>query len=207
MKRRLTRLAAVGIALGLVSAAGTAPASAKTVTKTATFNQCVNASSPIFDHTTATASAFVNVPKNGKKVQQGTVTAFNVAGTFITHTYTGDLELVLVSPGGKVVALAADRGSSDNGYGSGSPSCTGPLVQFSDAFGTPIADVSTTSDDPITGQFKPEQPLSGFVGGPARGFWTLVVTDCCDDDIGILNAFSLNFTYSYKKPAKKKGGK
>jgi subtilisin-like proprotein convertase family protein len=205
MKRRLTRLGLLGLAVGLASAAAASPAAAKTVTKTATFNQCVNANSGIVDNSTAFASVFVNVPKNGKKVQSGTVRGVNSAAVRITHTYSGDLDLVLVSPAGKVAALAINRGQDDDGYGTGSASCAGSLVQFSDAFGTPIADVSK-SGDPITGAFKPDQLLSTFVGGPARGFWTLAVADCCSQDVGSVNAFSLSLTYSYKKPAKKKKG-
>jgi len=205
MKRRLKRLGLLALAVGLVSAAAASSAAAKTVTKTATFNQCVDANSGILDNSTAYASVFVNVPKNGKKIQSGTVRTVNSAAVRITHTYSGDLDLVLVSPAGQVAALATERGQGDDGYGIGATGCTGSLVQFSDAFATPIADVSN-SGDPITGAFKPEQPLSTFVGGPARGFWTLAVADCCGDDVGALNAFSLSFTYSYKKPAKKKKG-
>ena len=207
MRRGLTRVGKVALAIGLVCAAAASTASAKAVTKAQTFDQCVSVNSQIADHGTTSESVFVNVPKNGKKPQPGTVTGFSIVGTRITHTFAGDLTLTLVSPAGKAAALAIQRGDGEeDGYGSGAASCTGSLLQFGDSFGAPIASAIGTGDDPLTGQFRPEQPLSSLVGGPVRGFWTLVVEDCCTDDVGSLNAFSLSFTYSFKKPARKKKG-
>jgi subtilisin-like proprotein convertase family protein len=203
-------LACAGVAaLGMV--AGASPAAAKTKTKTATFSQCVSGAAPIVDRLANSLSVNVPVPKNGKKVQSGTVTGFQSAAVRITHTYTGDLDLVLVSPGGVAVPLVVERGGSSEGYGSGAPDCTGGLVAFSDAFSLPASEIeNNNTDNPVTGQYKPELPLSAFVGGPARGLWTLAVHDAEDADTGSINALSLQFTYSYKAPAKKKkkkGGK
>ncbi len=211
VRKRSARLALVACAsaasLGLL--AGASPAAAKTKTKTKTFNQCVSTASPITDRTTGFASIFVPVPKNGKKVQTGTVTAVGPVGTRATHTFAGDLTMVLVSPAGKPVTLVSERDQQADGYGTGSQGCSGSPVLFGDTFPTPISsiDSQTTSDTPISGSFRPEHPLSGFLGGPARGFWTLVVTDCCLGDAGSVDALSLNLTYTYKVPAKKQRGK
>ena len=106
------------------------------------------------------------------------------------------------------VPLAVERGGSSEGYGNGAPDCTGGLVSFSDAFSLPASEIeNNNTDNPVTGQFKPETPLSAFVGGPARGLWTLVVHDAEDEDTGSINAVALNFTYTYKAPAKKKSKK
>jgi hypothetical protein len=139
------------------------------------------------------------------------ITAFQSAGVRISHTDDGDLSLFLVSPGGRAVALATFRDQSSNkdsqgrpspsgdGYGTGSMSCSGSLVQFGDGFPTSITTPGNTGlDAPITGSFAPEQPLGTFVGGPAKGFWTLIVQDVQGGDIGQINALSLNFTYRYK---------
>jgi subtilisin-like proprotein convertase family protein len=203
---RAALLACAGFAaLGLV--AGASPAAAKTKTKTATFTQCVSSAAPIADRLANSLSVNVAVPKNGKKPQNGTVTAFQSAAVRITHTYSSDLDLVLISPGGVAVPLAIERATQSEGYGTGAPDCTGGLVSFSDAFTMPASEIDNTSDtDPVTGQYRPEQPLSAFVGGPAKGPWTLVVHDCCDEDTGSINALSLSFTYTYKAPAKKKKG-
>jgi proprotein convertase P-domain-containing protein len=210
---RTALLACAGIAsLGLM--VGASPAAAKTKTKT--FNQCVSTGVAIPDQPSsdtdprpsASFSIPVGVPKFKGKPQDGVVTAFNSAGVRITHTDDGDLILFLVSPGGKVITLADERddNTSGDGYGTGAASCAGSLVQFGDAFGTPIATPgNTTSGSPIVGSFRPEQPVSSFIGGPARGPWTLIVQDLANIDTGSINALSLNFTYKYKvKPKKKK---
>lgn len=209
--RRFARgalLASAGLAgLGLV--AGVSPAAGKTKVKTATFSQCVSGAAPILDRLTNSLSVNVPVPKNGKKVQTGRVTAFQSAAIRITHTYASDLDVVLVSPGGKAVPLVIEQGSNRDGFGTGPADCTGSLVSFSDAFSTPTSEIASGSDilvDPITGQFKPLEPLSGFIGGPAKGLWTLVVQDCCEEDTGAINALSMQFTYTFKAPAKKKKG-
>jgi hypothetical protein len=161
----------------------------------------------------------VSVPKFKGRSQNGTITAFNSAGVRISHTDDGDLALFLVSPGGRAVALATYRDQSTNvdpdpphdprpsgdGFGSGAASCSGSRVDFGDRFPTSITTPGNTAlDAPITGSFSPEQPLSTFVGGPARGFWTLLVQDVQFQDVGQINALSLSFTYTYKANKKKK---
>jgi subtilisin-like proprotein convertase family protein len=204
MRLRLTAMAVTGLATAALVAAGASPAAAKTVTRTATFSQCLSPALPIADQSVVAATLNVPVPKNGKKVQGGIVTAVNSAGVRISHFFAGDLFINLVSPGGRAIGLAVSRGSTGNGYGSGPASCSGEQVLFSDAFATPISTPGSTGDDPIRGNFRPEQPLSTFAGGPARGAWTLLVVDCCAGRTGALDAFSLNLTYTYKKPVKKK---
>jgi subtilisin-like proprotein convertase family protein len=205
---RAALLACAGFAaLGLV--AGVSPAAAKTKKKTRTVSTCVNAAAPILDRLANSVSVNVPVPKIHGKRQGGTVTAFQSVGVRIRHTFVGDLDLVLVSPAGKAVPLATERDSTHDDYGSGPADCTGQLVQFGDTFPTPISSIDSLpvgNTPPITGSFSPEQPLSGFLGGPARGLWTLVVHDCCNQDQGSIDAFSLQFTFKYKVPAKKKKG-
>jgi len=203
------------------------PARAATKTKTAQFTQCVSTAVPIPDgpapdsSATNPAASFavpVGVPKFKRKPQDGVVTQFNSAGVRISHTDDGDLALFLVSPGGRAVALSIfrdqsmnvnpdppDRLPSGDGYGSGASSCSGSRVDFGDRFSTSIATPGNFGvDAPITGSFSPEQPLSTFVGGPARGFWTLIVQDVQFQDVGQINALSLSFNYSYKAKRKKR---
>lgn len=204
------------------------PAAATAKTKTAAFVQCVSTAVPIPDGppegSTATNPAasfaiFVNTPKFKGRPQDGRVTRFNSAGVRITHSDDGDLALFLVSPGGRAIALSTFRDQSTNlnpdpppsflpsgdGYGSGPANCSGSRVDFGDRFRTSIATPGNTGvNAPITGSFTAEQPLSTFVGGPARGFWTLIVQDVQNQDVGQINALSLSFEYSYKAKKKKK---
>jgi hypothetical protein len=215
-----------GVLLACVGWAALAlPAVAPAKSKNATVDQCVSAAVTIPDgppppftaaNPAASFAVAVKVPKFKGKRQNGTITAFHSAGVRISHTDDSDLALFLVSPGGRAVALATYRDESTNvddegrpapsgdGYGSGAPSCSGSLVRFGDSFPTSItAPGNKALDAPITGSFSGEQPLSTFVGGPARGLWTLVVQDVVFQDVGQINALSLGFSYRYK--VKKKG--
>ena len=220
-KKRCNRLAVLGC-LGLLSLvlALLPSAAAAAKKRTATFSRCANAAVTIpdgpADGSTATNPAAyfalpVGVPKFRGRQQNGTITAFHSAGVRISHTDDGDLALFLVSPGGRAVALSTFRDQSTNtdgmgspapsgdGYGTGPLNCSGGLVQFGDAFGTSITTPGNRAlDAPIAGSFTPEQPLGTFVGGPARGFWTLIVQDVQAGDIGQINALSLSFTYRFK---------
>jgi hypothetical protein len=225
IKKRSAQLAAVACAgwasLWLLSM----PAPAAGKTKEAQFIQCASTAVSIPDgppppytavNPAASFAVPVRVPKFKGRRQDGVVTRFNSVGVRISHTDVSDLGLFLISPGGRAVALATYRDESTNvdndgdpapsgdGFGVGAPSCTGSRVDFGDRFGTSIATPGNTSlDAPITGAFSPEQPLSAFVGGPARGLWTLIVQDIVFQDIGQINALSLSFDYRYKVKAKR----
>jgi Proprotein convertase P-domain len=218
IKKRSARLAVLACAVCASLWLLAMPGAAGAKTKTGQFTQCVNAAVNIPDGpapgSTATnpAASFaipVSVPKFRGKQQDGVVTRFNSVGVRISHTDDGDLALFLVSPGGRAIALATYRDNSSDdsgdGYGTGPVDCSGSLVRFGDAFGPSITTPGNFGNGtPIAGSFKPEQPTSTFVGGPARGFWTLIVQDIQNTDVGQINALSLSFDYSYKAKKKKK---
>lgn len=96
----------------------------------------------------------------------------------ITHTFTGDLDIYLISPDGVRVMLTTDNGGTGNNF-------TGTI--FND-----LADVSVVgSAAPFTGFYRPEEPLSVLDGTDANGVWTLEVTDDAGADIGTLNSWQL----------------
>ncbi len=228
IKKRSAELAALACAASVSFCLLGFPATAPAKTKTAQVIQCVSTDVPIPDgppdgttaiNPAASFAIFVNTPKFKGRPQSGTITAFNSAGVRISHTDDGDLALFLVSPGGRAVALSTFRDQSTNvnpdpppdrlpsgdGYGSGAPNCSGSRVDFGDGFPTSIATPGNTGvEAPITGSFSPEQPFSTFVGGPARGFWTLIVQDVQFQDVGQIDALSLSFTYTYKAKKKKR---
>ena len=74
----------------------------------------------------------------------------------LTHTFDDDLVISLVAPDGTTVELTSNNGGSGNDYGT---SCGGTTV-FDDAAGASI----TAGAAPFVGTFRPEQPLSTFVG-------------------------------------------
>jgi subtilisin-like proprotein convertase family protein len=195
--------ARLGLALAAVSAAfivAAAPAAAKTATKS--FSQCV-AGGALTDHVATSAAINVPVPKNGKKIQSGVVTGVT-AGVRVSHTANGDLAMLLVNPAGRVINLT-DSGSG-NGFGTG-PGCGGAPAVFSDAGALTVSDSPAPGSNPYTGTFRPQQPLASFIGGPARGVWSLIVLDETDADVGALDGATLNVTYTYNKAKKKKGKK
>jgi hypothetical protein len=228
IKKRSAQLTALSCAVCLSLWLLGLPVSAAAKTKEATVNRCVSTAVGVPDgppppfnalNPAASFAVPVQVPRFKRRPQSGVVTAFHSVGVRIAHTDDGDLDLFLVSPGGRAVALSTfrDQSTSNNtdsegrplpsgdGYGSGAQSCSGSLVQLGDAFPASIASPGNAGPDaPITGSFRPEQPLSTFVGGPARGFWTLIVQDVQAQDVGQINALSLSFTYRYKTKRKRR---
>jgi hypothetical protein len=226
IKKRSAQLMALACAAFASLCLAVMPAAASAKMKSAQFTQCVSTAVNIPDgpappftaaNPAASFAVPVRVPKFKSRPQDGVVTAFHSAAVRIAHTDVSDLALFLVSPGGRAVALATYRDDSSNtdsggnpapsgdGFGSGPASCAGSLVRFGDSFPISIARPGNTGlDAPILGSFSPEQPLSTFVGGPARGFWTLIVQDIVAGDVGQINALSLGFTYSYKAKKKRK---
>ncbi len=110
----------------------------------------------------------------------GTVVDVNV-GVTLTHTYDGDLILVLIGPNGTRVTLANHRGGPSNNY-------TG--TTFDDEAATSIASGAA----PFSGSYRPETPLSVLDGIPVNGTWTLEITDSFPQDVGNLSAWSLTLT-------------
>ncbi len=98
----------------------------------------------------------------------------------ITHSYTGDLALYLVSPDDpyNYVALSEYRGESGNNF-------QGTI--FDDEADNSI--VNGTA--PFSGSFRPEAPLSQFDGQNGRGYWELWIGDWGWLDEGQLNSWSL----------------
>ncbi|MDX2146237.1 MAG: S8 family serine peptidase [Planctomycetota bacterium] len=99
----------------------------------------------------------------------------------INHTYTQDLEISLISPGGTQVLLVNRRGGSGDNF-------TGTLLD--DEATTLIS----TGAAPFTGSFRPDTPLSAFDGVSAAGFWTLLINDRAALNVGTLNDWSIDFT-------------
>ncbi|MFD0962827.1 T9SS type B sorting domain-containing protein [Pseudofulvibacter geojedonensis] len=108
-----------------------------------------------------------------------TITDVNVTVTIPDHTYSGDLRLVLTSPTGTSVELAAQNGAgADGAY---------TATVFDDDGTTAIDDATP----PYTGVFSPENPLSALNGEVSLGDWTLSVYDNWNADTGNLASWSI----------------
>lgn len=111
----------------------------------------------------------------------------------INHTWVGDLDAKLVSPGGVSTNILLDRpGVPTSTFG-----CSGNNIQstFDDASGTP-AETMCNGGPAISGTVSPFTVLSVFNGGNADGIWTLTITDNVGGDVGELNDWSLDIKCS-----------
>ncbi|MCZ6593764.1 MAG: proprotein convertase P-domain-containing protein, partial [Bacteroidetes bacterium] len=99
----------------------------------------------------------------------------------LNHTFDGDLDISLTSPGGIVLNLSDDNGGAGNDY--------------IDTIFTDGAPNITTGVAPFTGMFEPEGgTLNGtFAGEPVNGNWTLDIFDDAGGDVGVLNSYCINF--------------
>jgi subtilisin-like proprotein convertase family protein len=101
----------------------------------------------------------------------------------ITHSYLGDLSITLESPQGTIVELISNACDASEDI----------QVVLSDD-GDPL---SCNAFSPgISGTKKPAQELSLFNGENAQGNWILKVVDGAADDIGFLEAWSLEICSS-----------
>jgi subtilisin-like proprotein convertase family protein len=91
----------------------------------------------------------------------------------IVHTYESDLEATLISPGLSSVNLLWRNGNSSDNFTN---------TYFWDGASKSIADI----DPPYNGAYRPNQPLSGFGGGPASGTWSVQIFDRVGSDEGYL---------------------
>ncbi len=101
----------------------------------------------------------------------------------IEHTFSGDLQLSLISPNGTSLLLANNLGgSTSNAY-------TGTIFRLG-------GEEITTASPPFTsGTYSPQggDLATIFSGEEIQGDWTLQVCDTADENSGQVNAFSISF--------------
>ncbi len=124
--------------------------------------------------------------------EQVTITDVNLIFDELRHSCAPDLHVELTSPAGTTVVLM--RSFLEGGILVG-------LLCPDDFVGTVLDDEAAANlaggTPPFTGSFNLEHPsvvtnpLSRFLGENAAGTWTLVVSDRAADDVGTLQAWSL----------------
>jgi subtilisin-like proprotein convertase family protein/thiol-disulfide isomerase/thioredoxin len=123
-----------------------------------------------------------------------TVTGLNggvsnvTVSVYVTHPQDSDLDLVLVSPAGQEVKLAARVGGVGNNFGT---SCS-KTTTFDGAAKTSIS----TGAAPFVGSFKPSEAVTLFNGSPPNGEWQLRAVDNAANKVGQINCWSITVTAS-----------
>jgi len=128
---------------------------------------------PIRDFSTTTSSIVVGgLPQS--------IVDLNVSVN-ITHTWVGDLLILLVAPDGTTIQLANHQGANGQNF-------TG--TTFDDEAPRSIS----SGVAPFTGSYRPDGSLSVVDGKSPNGTWKLQVIDGYLGDSGALVSWSLGFT-------------
>jgi autotransporter-associated beta strand protein len=137
-------------------------------------------------------SVATSIPDVGSIDSTNTVSGFvgpimKVAvSLYLTHTYDQDLtNISLIGPDGTTVMLSAANGGSGQNYGSGTNDAS--RTTFDDAAATSI----TSGTAPFVGTFRPQSPLSAFIGSASNGNWRLHIADGYGGSLGTLRTWSL----------------
>ncbi|KTE03738.1 proprotein convertase, P [Sphingopyxis sp. H038] len=155
------------------------PAAAQTTTSYSN-----TATGTISETATACASPMVRNFTVGANAQ---VTDVNI-GVQFTHSYRGDVRATLVSPGGTVVNLITNVGTSADNLN----------VLFDDSAAASIS-THTSNDNsaaapPYQRTFRPEGSLASFNGQGSAGTWQLTICDSLNGDSGNFTRTDLTLT-------------
>jgi len=146
-----------------------------------------------FDNSTPTLIPDLGVANSIVVVSNVTAGLSKVtAALYITHTYDSDLLIQLISPDGTTNTLSDSNGSFGHDYGSGCGQDSQRTIFDDDAL-LPISSGAA----PFVGVFKPQTPLSVFIGKAGtniNGIWRLRVVDQARQDVGTIQCWSLILT-------------
>ncbi|WP_293194950.1 proprotein convertase P-domain-containing protein [Ottowia sp.] len=112
----------------------------------------------------------------------------NATTVGIDHSWMGDLVIQLRSPDGTVVPLISRLGRTGEDFGYDANNFCG--LTLDDAAATSIQ--SAPEVEPITGPWRPNSPLSAFMGETANGQWELLAQDFSRGDTGNIRAWSIH---------------
>jgi len=155
------------------------PAAAQTTTSYSN-----TATGTISETATACASPMV---RNFTVAANAQVTDVNI-GVQFTHSYRGDVRATLVSPGGTVVNLITNVGTSADNLN----------VLFDDSaaasISTHTSNDNTAAAPPYQRTFRPEGSLASFNGQGSAGTWQLTICDSLNGDSGNFTRTDLTLT-------------
>ncbi len=108
---------------------------------------------------------------------------------YITHTWDGDIDAVLVGPDGTTtVQLMDDNGGSGDNFGTDCPADGNDTI-LDDTAATAIQ----SGTAPFVGSFIPIEPLANLNSQTPDGTWTLRVLDDYGFDIGTVECWTIEF--------------
>lgn len=107
---------------------------------------------------------------------------------FLDHTWIGDLDIWLRSPGGENVQLMRNNINLSGDS----------LVRT--IFDDQSDRLLSEGQPPFTGRFRPYQAIENFRGDPAQGNWTLSVYDGVADDFGVMRNCTLWVKFNTAAP-------
>ncbi|HOP23504.1 MAG TPA: proprotein convertase P-domain-containing protein [Gammaproteobacteria bacterium] len=105
--------------------------------------------------------------------------------TSITHTWSADLEISLISPSGTEVRITTDNGAGNDNVFNG--------TVWDDNADTPVTD-ATYSNGVTATPLVPEAAFGAFIGENPNGNWTLNIFDDANGDTGNLASWTLDIT-------------
>lgn len=130
--------------------------------------------------------------------QTGTITKLAVRLNGLTHTFPGDLDFLLVGPGGQRAMFMSDLGGDGNvsnltiTFEDGAPAASNTQL----AAGT-FAPIDNTPGDAMNAPAPAgpyTSPLSAFNGTAPNGTWNLYIVDDTGVDVGTLTSVTLLMT-------------
>jgi subtilisin-like proprotein convertase family protein len=105
----------------------------------------------------------------------------------LDHTYSDDVVMTLIHNGIYVVISDGDN------FAAGSGLDYAGQYNFVDTAGTTLDNAPVGPPGTLTpGTYKPDNPLSAFVGTSIAGVWTLRICDRYGADVGILHSFGIS---------------
>ncbi len=113
--------------------------------------------------------------------------------TFITHTFGGDLDITLMSPGGTVVTLTTDNGGFNDNVLNGTlwDDDADPDGQVPYGTNDGLANDSLYANLVTETPLVPEDALAAFVGEDPNGDWVITISDDAGGDVGSLDSWTL----------------
>lgn len=116
------------------------------------------------------------------------------AQTFITHTFSADMDITLTSPSGTVVTLSTDNGAGNDNVFNGTvwDDDANPAGQVPYTTNNGLVSDHAYVNNTLASPLVPEEAMAAFMGEDPNGTWTLTVSDDLAGDGGSIDSWSLD---------------